>query len=307
MQSTNHKVIAAAVVAILAIIGVVVFTGNSDDTVVTDENSNITTLQKAVPLNLNLTNLQPLTEGVYEGWVVRGDDKFSFGTFNTDSSDNIIGELNLGATEPQNGDKVVITIEPSVDDDDGPSGVVILAGDIVDGSASLAFPIDVSEFSGQYILATPTNDPAEFETSGIWFLDPSNMTASLNLPDAPDGWVYEGWVVHQGNPISSGKFKTAAGFDMFDGYSGQKDGPPFPGEDFVANLPFGIDMPIELADGMSKIVISIEPDIAGVDPTGDGPAQVKPLSTDVPESAKDHFLYDLGASSESVPSGSASL
>ena len=176
------------------------------------------------------------------------------------------------------------------------------------GNANLAFPVDISGFSGEYILATPTDGDGNNETSGIWFVDPSDITATLNIPDAPDGWVYEGWVVHQGQPITSGRFASANGPDDFNGFSGTvAPGPQLPGEDYIMNLPEGFDGPLELADGETMVVLSIEPDINGVDPTGDGPAQVKPLSAAVAEGAADHSLFELTLSDASIPSGSASL
>lgn len=94
--------------------------------------------------------------------------------------------------------------------------------------------------------------------------------ASLNLPDAPAGWKYEGWGVHAGiHPISTGKFTKANGSDEFNGYSSTRSpAPPFPGEDFIQNLPFGFKGPLALDDGKSLVVVIIEPDVNGVDPTG---------------------------------------
>ena len=307
MNKQTTPLILGAVAILIAVVGFVAFGGGDDDDAASTEPAQTVQRSDEFPLDFSVNNLEPLSEGIYEGWIVRGDDKFTFGTFNTTESGAIDGNLSLDGVEPQDGDMVVVTIEPVPDDDPEPSGVIILAGALENGSAELAFPIDVNEFGGQYILATPTNGDGTNETSGIWFVDPSDLSASLNIPDAPDGWVYEGWVVHQGQPITSGKFTSAEGFDLFDGFSGPEDGPPFPGEDYLENLPSPFTDPLELADGETMIVVSIEPDINGTDPTGDGPAQVKPLSAAIPAGAADHFLYDLSTSDESVPSGSASL
>ena len=243
-----------------------------------------------------------MTEGAYESWVVRGAAKYSFGTFNTTDNGVIDGEFDLDGFEPQNGDKVVATIEPVPDTDPDLSAAVVLVGDLDNGSATLAFPIDISGFVG----ATPTNGADTDETAGVWFLDPASETASLNIPDAPTGWVCEGWVVHQGQPLTTGRFVPASGSDLFSGFSGMHDGPAFPGEDFLANLPDELTAPLNLADGASMVVISIEPDIDGVDPTGDKPSQVKPLSGAISEGAATHSLFNLNPET-AVPSGSASL
>ena len=107
--------------------------------------------------------------------------------------------------------------------------------------------------------------------------------------------------------LSSGRFSSASGADAAAPFSGPNAGPPFPGEDFVANLTSGISAPVNLADGASLVVISFEPDLAGADPTGAGPFAIKPLVAEVPAGLADHTLTALGANLGSVPSGSASI
>ena len=60
-------------------------------------------------------------------------------------------------------------------------------------------------------------------------------------------------------------------------------------------------------DGASKVVISVEPDIDGVDPTGTGPAQVKPLVAEVEEDQADHENFSLSRNLDSLPSGTAKI
>ena len=98
---------------------------------------------------------------------------------------------------------------------------------------------------GKFILATPTTDDSGDELSGIWFLDLITGTpdVSLQLPDLPEGWIYEGWVVMNGMPVTTGKFTQVDAADELAPYSGNDNlGPPFPGEDFVMNAPSGIDL-----------------------------------------------------------------
>jgi hypothetical protein len=258
----------------------------------------------AESLSLSFTNLEPLEKGHYEGWAIYGNEKVSTGKFNVGESLTFDVGRNL-----KDADKIVITIEPEGDVDNIPSGVVILAGDIESGnSVSLGFPIDLNSAKGTYILGTPTNGDGNDENSGIWFLKvPSPLSASLELPDSPDGWIYEGWAVNQGKPISTGKFKTVTGIDDFDGYSGEQGAPAFPGEDFLENAPAGLIFPVDLADGESKAVISVEPDINGEDPTGDGPFSVKPLVGDIPSGASDHVNLQMNSNLGSVPSGRAEI
>jgi len=252
-------------------------------------------------LTLSFTNLEPLAQGHYEGWAIFGEEKVSTGKFDLGDSLTFRSSRDLSAA-----DKIVITIEADGDTDSVPSGVVILAGDISGDTTNLAFPVDLSGISGNYILATPTNDPTALETSGVWFLKlPPPPTAGLVLPDLGTGWTYEGWAVNQGTPLSTGKFSTPSGSDEFNGYSGTGDAPPFPGEDYLVNAPAGITFPLDLADGNSKVVVSIEPDINGVDPTGDAPFQIKPLVADVPAGTADHVNQNMDLNLGSIPSGSA--
>ena len=111
----------------------------------------------------------------------------------------------------------------------------------------------------------------------------------------------------QGTPLSSGAFTSADGADMAAPFSGPNPGPPFPGEDFVANLPSSISGAVDLSDGASTIVISVEPYLDGVDPTGTAPFSIKPLVGNVPAALADHTLTALGQNLGTVPGGSASI
>ncbi|WP_406659654.1 anti-sigma factor [Methanolobus sp. ZRKC3] len=254
-------------------------------------------------VELDFDGLDPLEEGVYEGWVITGEEKLSVGTFN--AGDEISFDV---GQDLSSADLVVITIEPENDADADPSGIVILAGELEGGMAELEFPLDLSEATGTYILATPTNGADTDEASGIWFLQlPLPPTPGLDLPELPDGWVYEGWVVNQGQPITSGRFTAVDEVDFFDDYSSVEPGPPFPGEDYLVNAPEGVVFPIDLADGESLAVISIEPDMDGVDPTGASPFQIKPLIGKIPSGAMDHVNYPMDLSLDSIPSGVATI
>ncbi|NIP37133.1 MAG: hypothetical protein GWN18_19335, partial [Thermoplasmata archaeon] len=67
--------------------------------------------------------------------------------------------------------------------------------------------MDLSTATGEYILATPSNGADTDELSGIWYLNRSTGTpvAGLDLPDLTGtDWIYEGWVVVDGVPVTSG-------------------------------------------------------------------------------------------------------
>ena len=125
---------------------------------------------------------------------------------------------------------MVITIEPAIDPDPAPDETHVLAGDIVDGIAELtishpaALGTDFTSASGRYILGTPTDGDGNNELSGVWFID-LPLAQGLDVPALPAGWVYEGWAVIDGVPVTTGRFTDAAAADDFDGFSGDQGGP----------------------------------------------------------------------------------
>ena len=260
-------------------------------------------------LTLNINGLEDLgSDYAYEGWIMVDGSPKTTGTFTVDGN----GELSktsfsLDKDDLDKATAFILTIEPSPDSSPDPSHVHILAGDFTDNAASLtidhsaALNNDFSSSAGKYILATPTNGSESNEKSGIWFLDitsGSPMTG-LTLPTLPTGWAYEGWVVIDGTPVTTGTFTSVSGADDSALFSGTMDGPPFPGEDFLNNAPSGLTFPTDISGG--KAVISIEP----VPDNDAHPFLLKPLVSDIPIDAADHAVYDMGKNL-SFPMGTAS-
>lgn len=247
-----------------------------------------------------------------EGWAITDEDKVSTGKFTVNEDGtirNMEGELQdtfVVFKDLTQADSFAITIEPEGDTDDQPSGIILMQGPLQGNTSRLSFPVDFTDVTGTYILATPSNGAETNENSGIWFLElPEPPSVGLSLPMLPTGWVYEGWAVHNDIPITSGRFTSPSGADDFDGYSASDNYPPFPGEDFLQNAPSGVTFPIDLDDGTSKTVISVEPDMDGTDPTGTDPFAAKPLVGNIPEGADDHVNYDMFLNLGSLPTGLA--
>ena len=260
-------------------------------------------------LTLNITGLEDLgSDFVYEGWIIVNAAPVSTGRFTVNDSGDLsqtsfVMDIDMLASATT----FVLTIEPATGDAPGPTDVHLLGGDFAGNSSQLsishgaALGDDFTSANGNYILATPTNGGDTDENSGIWFLDISSGSpmVGLNLPTLPAGWKYEGWAVTGGQPVTSGKFLSATGVDEYDGFSGDMDGPPFPGEDYLVNAPAGLTFPTDLSGG--KAVISIEP----VPDNSPNPFLLKPLVGDIPAEAMDHFTYGL-AQNLNFPIGSAS-
>lgn len=267
-------------------------------------------------LQLSFSGLEPLQNGFhYEGWVIVGGNALTTGKFNVDNSGSIIdleGNIISKGKFEQSSDisgatAFVLTIEPTGDTDDIPAPTHHLAGDFSDGESTLNFAHsaslgnDFTNASGTYILATPTDDDANNENSGIWFLDPSNGSpqAGLDLPTLPAGWMYEGWAVYNGIPISTGIFSSVNAADASATFSGMNAGPPFPGEDFLTNAPSGLSFPIDLAGGTAVISIEPYPD------DSPAPFALKPLVGQIPAAATDHTPYTIANNASSFPTGTA--
>jgi hypothetical protein len=264
-----------------------------------DEGTSLADTQQGASVSLENLNLKKLDEGSYEGWLIFGTDKVSTGKFNS------LDELTFSSERnPNEADSFVLTIEPEGDSDEEPSGIVVLSGDFVDGRAELSFPANLVDIKGTYILGTPTDGLDNNETSGIWFVVPGEpLQPSLDLPELPEGWVYEGWVVNKGVGLTTGRFTEVDERDSFDGFSGDQPGPSFPGEDYLVNAPAGLIFPADLADGETTAIVSVEPDLNGVDPTGNDIFSIMPLVAEIPLEAPDHSNFDLQRWQASIPTG----
>lgn len=153
-----------------------------------------------------------------------------------------------------------VTIERAGETVAAPRGPVLLAGDMIDGGAVLdvahrdALGTDFLGAVGTYRLETPTSRDEDDFAQGLWWYDGDIVpTQSLFLPDLPQGWLYEGWIVGGDGMRSTGKFADPARFDVDAGgtRAGGVRPPPFPGQDYVTE-PFSVA-------GLSAM-ITIEPD-----------------------------------------------
>lgn len=224
-------------------------------------------------LSLSFEGLPELgADYVYEGWVIIDDAPVTTGRFTVAADGSHTSQFDIDAESPA---MFVLTIEPATGDVPEPSDTHVVAGAFDDaGMATLsvdhpaALNADFATASASFILATPSNENAT-PNQGIWFLDPTGEApvATLDLPELPAGWAYEGWVVGADGPVSTGTFTDVAAADSDGGgaTAGPMATPPFPGQDFI-------DPAVDLATG-HMAVISIEPS------PDDSPApfQLKPL------------------------------
>ena len=198
-------------------------------------------------LELNLSGLEDLgATSVYEGWLIVNGTPVSTGRFSV----NATGQLSqtqfpVARDQADAASAFVLTIEPAVNDAPAPTETHLLAGDFnatrTNATLSISHPAalgtNFSTASASFILATPTSAATTDEDQGIWFLNMVNGApqASIVAPTLPRGWVYEGWVVVGGKPVSTGRFTkfNVADSDGAGATAGSQSAPPFPGQDFV--------------------------------------------------------------------------
>lgn len=247
----------------------------------------------------NLMTLDPATDGVYEGWAIVGGMPVSTGVFNVDAAgmpvDPVTGDpiaLFDAGTDISVATSIKISIEPPMDADPGPSGLIVLSGDPTMGTALLTAALPdlamLSSATGAYILATPSDNGMDDmnDDQGIWFLTmPGPMAGPeagfVGLPDLGPNWTYEGWVVDVSGgapmPYSTGTFDMADMADS-DAAGSMGGGPPFPGQDYAAYHGGPV---LDLDGGDFAAVLSIEP-VPDNDP---GPFLFKPLAGMIPTDA----------------------
>ena len=233
-------------------------------------------------LTLTLNGVLPLDSGlIYEGWIEVSGNLISIGRFNTTST-NFTASFSVNSDDLLNATSFILSIEEADNDAPGISATKLLDGDFDADTATLTFGDAtglIIDPNGDYNVFGNTITPTDGTTNpfgadedyGFWFQ--SSITSGLfDLPTLNEGWKYEGWVVFNDNiPLSTGQFTEAIGADDSSQYSGPFPGNQFPGEDFLTNLPAGVD---GFVPG-NPIIISIEPDLPS---DVDSPFYIQPVT-----------------------------
>ena len=264
-------------------------------------------------LTVNINGLEDLgASAIYEGWIIVGGTPISTGTFSVDGNGTLSTQsFTVDAGDLEAATKFVLTVEPVPDNDPAPSDQKLLAGDFANNSATLSTGVEpalgsFNNSAGLLFLRTPTDETDGNNGNdqyGVWFGNPGMPpTAGLTLPVLPTGWAYEGWVIGDAGPISTGTFTEFGVRDDSNIFSGTENnaGPPIPGEDFFNNTPAGETFPLDVRG--RRVVISVEP----VPDNSPAPFLLKPLISDLASDAATapsthNFVQNLG----SIPTGTA--
>lgn len=273
------------------------FTSCSDEDSASDSGSNYN-------LELSLTGLENLGDDyLYEGWVIVDGSPVSTGVFSVDDSGTLSDtEFNIDADNLAVATNFVLSIEPVVDTDPAPSATKMLIasfdGNIATVTANVVPGInegvdaDFSSVAGTYFLRTPTDEVVPGnpnngnDENGIWFGSPG-APPTANFEGMPElelasGWRYEGWVVVDGLPISTGTFTSFDEVDSGNEFSGTEYnmGPPVPGEDFFLNEPSGVTFPLDVRGKTAVISLEPYPDNSAA------PFSIKPLLSAISDTAQ---------------------
>jgi len=301
-------------IALIALLGIVTLMSCSND----DDLS-----PASKPLVLDISGLENLgNDYVYEGWVIVDGVAISTGTFTVDDAGAwSASSFDVDASDLDNAAKFVLTLEPAGEtgaDATTPSDQKLLAGDFNGTTAMVSTATapalgDFSAVAGTYFLRTPTDEAPGTanngnDINGVWFGIPGMPpTSGLTMPTLPTGWIYEGWVIGDAGPITTGTFSKDATTDfmIFDDenpFSGviNNVGPPVPGEDFFLNAPSGETFPLDLRG--RTIVISVEP----VPDNSAAPFLLKPLLAGVsPTALTAPTFHEFAQNLGSLPTGTA--
>ncbi len=230
-------------------------------------------------LQLNGAHIPTLNLGHYVLWIVDNQGEYHFfKRFNFYQGELVSldgSKLTTWQEEaPPDISKFVVTIEREGDRDEIPNSVILLQGAPSEGVASLRQELlAFDKVQGSFILASPSDGNNEVnEQSGLWFVEPSQKKASLSLPPINLGnWIWEARIQStMGIDLLIGRFSSASGYDNFDDYSALNgDSLAYPGQDFFINLPQNMAGPVNLANGSYRVIISLEPNLADSDFTGD--------------------------------------
>ena len=258
----------------------------------------------------SITNLPVLPDSlIYVGWF-ESDDYDPVKVFVLDVNSD--GSLNYESEKPfkdlLQAQKFVLTVEDtSVANDSSltPSSLIMLEGRFSEAAASLTISSESLDFSNSkavYNLITPTDSTGTNELSGIWFVDSVEtvpIVAGLNLPTLYDGWIYEGWVEMNGQYLSTGRFTSYKGADLYSDYSDSlASGYSFPGEDFLINAPDGLTFPTDLSN--AKVIISIEFNDGRTH--GEAPL-LKIFEATIPSNAESGVSYSLQTTGATLTNG----
>jgi hypothetical protein len=262
---------------------------------------------ESVAAEMSAVRVPPSREGHYELWERRAEGgETRLGAFRVLAGGSVIqlsGEplSSLPLSElPSPEAEVLLTLESGENPVRERSERVVLRGVVRATDIALTPVVPAVPKKRVAILAAPGGGP---ETSGVWFADTPPKTGNpppgLSLGPPPHGWIYGAWVMTgAGTPLFLGSFQEPKGPDSDAAYSSRKSW-NVPGEEFARNAPEGVTFPLNVADGRTEVLISLEPDFFTIRDAG---PFLPILSTRIPFGQKPRTPFSLqGSTKEKLP------
>jgi len=162
---------------------------------------------------------------------------------------------------PRSGATLLVTVEPGDEPVSKRSERIVLQGNFKETDVELKTALPEIKGDQVALLANPTLLKSK-GAAGLWFTkDATGATPGLDLAKLPEGWKYGAFVVTDKNgTFFTGMFSDLNKADEKSYFGAKKTGWSVPGEDFVANEPKGAKFPLELDDGKTQVIVSVEPE-----------------------------------------------
>lgn len=242
------------------------------------QNRNTTTDKQVITLTIKSDSFPTLQLGHYALWNITPSGQYQFlKRFNSVEKQLVsLNKENLTTLDIDTNTEItefVVTIEKEGDRDEVPNNFELIRGPFIKNKAYLEFNIETPVQSSSFVLATPSDGNLTInELSGIWFVDNKLENGSLGLSEInKPNFTYQAMISNtQTNEILMiGRFSDPKSSDDFQKYSLNSKVFNYPGEDFLRNLPEGLEPPLNLSNGNYRVIISLEPFISGSDFTGE--------------------------------------
>lgn len=294
----------------LPVLLVFLFLAGCDSTSSSDEPAN------RFRMTLDVDGLVPLQDGFrYQVWAMVDNTPVGSTVFNVNENGQFVNSLGQIVSRTlsmsanvAHATTVMVTINGKTDSGTVPSNRVLMAGDVSNERVTLSVdhPLALGAelggpFTGAFQLATPSDTNPNNESEGLWFGtgQGAQLQPTLDLPELPSEWIYEGWVsLSDGTLLSTGKFTRGDQFDESNPH-GFPEVPFVPGEDFLLDPPTGVTFPLDFSG--ANVFVSVE---MASDDDQSAPFAIRLLSGSVPASPQPRTPYAM-QSSTSVPGGSA--
>lgn len=224
---------------------------------------------KLTKITFQSENLPTIETGHYALWGIDSESKrilikrftFNSGFFSLDGSKL----LSLNVKDHLQYQKYEVSIEKVGDLNENQSECVLFSGDVVENKVNFTVPyFKDSNLTAKFTLGTPTDNTKETnETSGLWFttsIDGVNTKNALSLIKFEKCFIWAAYLEYRGQYLRIGRFSDFDKSDDFKDFSfASTNTPSIPGEDFLRELPQGLNAPIKLPLKDNKVILSIEP------------------------------------------------